>query len=114
MATSPAEVAVSVESALSTTRIRGFAVKLASTSFELNVWIAEGDLARRAQIPQTTWVNGAIQIGESAGAKAFWSCDSHVVSILIGHDDQTWDVGVSVAESTIAEILRQARAVQIY
>ena len=54
-------------------------------------------------------LSGALRIGECAGAPVFWStgAESNSISVLVGHDDQTWDFGVALPASTIGEILKR-------
>ena len=37
-------------------------------------------------------------------AQAHWSCDDAKISILIGHDAETWDIGFWMPELVLAEI----------
>jgi hypothetical protein len=104
------DVSIDVTSSLSRDGSPSFTVALDAPAVEICICLSMDDCKRLAQVTKTPWDNGSIQIGESAGAKVFWSCDSHVVNILIGDDDQTWDIGIFIPESAIEEIMRQIRA----
>ena len=38
----------------------------------------------------------------------FWAYSDATVTLMLGHDDQTWDVAVVVPVSIVDEIVRQA------
>jgi hypothetical protein len=86
-----------------------YGIKISTPDYELNVAVpAPHDLRRVLSDP---WVSGSVKVGESAGAPAFWSVGKDGrVSILVGHDDETWDFGVSVPLATFEEILREVEA----
>ena len=69
-----------------------------------------------ARVRQTPWASGALQIGTSAGAPAWWCVgdadgeDSETMSILVGDDDQSWDISLQMPIATIDEVLRAAAA----
>ena len=49
----------------------------------------------------------------SAGSPAFWCVSDEAdvyLSILVGHDDQTWDIAVSLPLDTIDDIRREIAA----
>lgn len=50
-----------------------------------------------------------MRIGEVAGAPAWWSVDdaAGTLSILVGPDDETWDVGVTLPRGTLEVILTE-------
>ena len=43
--------------------------------------------------------------GPVRGSSVFWSCDGPTASILIGSDDETWDVALVVAVDVIDRIV---------
>jgi DNA polymerase IIIc chi subunit len=47
-------------------------------------------------------------VGESAGAPVFWCCKGNEATLLIGNDDQTWDVAVNFPVRVVDEIVREA------
>src|SRR5690349_10135769 len=68
---------------------------ISSEVFELNVALRISELARLDDVLATPWQGGALHLGTSAGAAAWWSCDDGRVAICVGHDDQTWDFSIS-------------------
>lgn len=86
----------------------GYAIKIVHEAFEMNVWVQRDELTAFAKVIDTKWESsGSMRIGTSAGAPVFWSCDDGRVSVLVGHDDETWDFGVSIPETTLLELVRQ-------
>jgi hypothetical protein len=84
-----------------------YAVKLSSPAYEVNIAIPVAQVEKLKKVPTTPWLSGAMRLGRLAGAAVFWSCDKKKVSILIGHDDQTWDVGIFIPLGTFKTMLRE-------
>jgi hypothetical protein len=71
------------------------------------------ELSILQRVSETDWNSrGSLQIGRSGDAPAFWSSDSEHLSILIGHDDESWDFGVMLPRRTLEDILSEIRAEQ--
>lgn len=105
-----ADVSVSVEADFDE-GAQIYAVKISTPVFEINVRVPSQDIAKFRRVQTTPWENGSLRIGQSAGAPAFWSMsEDGTVGILIGDDDQTWDIAVSVPPDTIDQILREIKA----
>ena len=89
---------------------RTFAAKLAGPLVEINVVLPEGaaDLLERGL--SARWVEGAAAVGTCAGLPVFWSAgEPGLATILIGADDQSWDIGLSVSAAIVEELARQLR-----
>ena len=41
----------------------------------------------------------------------FWSCAREVVTVMIGDDDETWDVAVTIPKEVFVEVVEEVRAV---
>jgi hypothetical protein len=105
-----ADVSVSVEAVLEDGQ-QFYVVKVSRPVFEVNVRVPSRDVQKFTKVRTTPWESGSLRIGESAGAPAFWALsEDGTVSILIGHDDEIWDIAVSVPPDTIEEILREIEA----
>ncbi len=89
------------------------ALKIQGPRYELNVLLSIAELPLLREVLSTRWDSGALRIGSSAGAAAFWawSCEAGEVWVGVGHDDETWDFGVLFPKSDflalIAEIERE-------
>lgn len=87
------------------------AVKVQAVSVEVNIRLNRTDVEALSGIQSADWAKrGSILAGECAGARVFWSADADVASILVGTDDETWDVGVMIPTATVLDIARDARA----
>jgi hypothetical protein len=88
----------------------GLALKLATHEWEVNVYGSVDDLSRLSEIRSTNWSERrSIQAGESAGARAYWASTGDQAALMIGHDDETWDVSVTVPYDVIDEVVREVR-----
>jgi hypothetical protein len=91
----------------------GFAVKIQTEAYELNVRFTKEEIEKLKLVKEARWEErGSLKIGESAGAPAFWSSDGDKVLVLVGHDDETWDFGVTLPLSTVSEMLSEIEAEQ--
>jgi len=84
-----------------------YSVKIGTAAFEINIHLLAKDASKFGSVLAVQWGSGALRIGECAGAPVFWCSveDGSSISVLVGHDDQTWDFGVQLPASTIGEIL---------
>jgi hypothetical protein len=80
--------------------------KISSGDWEVNVRATPHEFATLDAIRSATWASrDSIAVGTSAGAPVFWSCDGSTASILIGSDDETWDVALSVPVDVVDRIV---------
>ena len=88
---------------------RVIALKIQSGSgFEINIKIDEGDVSKLREIPNTDWDSReTLLIGESLGESVFWCVDDERISILIGHDDETWEIGFWIPFSMLDELVSE-------
>jgi hypothetical protein len=49
-------------------------------------------------------------VGESAAAGVFWAADARTATILVGHDDETWDFSDGPARELVDQLLRRIEA----
>jgi len=86
----------------------GILVKLRAPAWEINVRASAGDLRKLDDVRSADWnQRRSIQIGESANASVFWSCRGDEVTLMIGHDDETWDVAVGFPIEVVDAIVRE-------
>jgi len=88
-------------------------LKIQGRDWEMNVWMTKTELALVQNVKSARWSErDSLKIGTCAGVQTFWSCEGGLLSILLGHDDETWDFGVTIPEAEldiiIAEIEREA------
>jgi len=88
----------------------GLVLKLATSDWEVNVYGSAEDLSRLAEIRSANWSERrSIQAGESAGAHAYWASAGDQAALMIGRDDETWDVSVTGPYDVIDEVVREIR-----
>jgi hypothetical protein len=80
-------------------------IKLQANCFEFNVRIPEDQITQLKNVPNIEWENGALKLGKSADADVFWCADGDdFISVMIGHDDQTWDIAFQLPIAVIEDI----------
>lgn len=79
-------------------------LKISHQHFELNLLIPLHDLDLLDHVQYTPHEQGAVRLGMSARADAWWSCDDGMVFIGIGDDDQTWDFGVHIPAKRLPDL----------
>lgn len=84
-------------------------VKLSSRPFELNIRASPAELLTLAEIRKAGWgQRQSLAAGSSAGSPVFWCCLDDTVTVLVGPDDETWDVAVHIPVATVDVICQQA------
>jgi hypothetical protein len=80
-------------------------MKLQTETWELNIWAPIADFVRLGEINGTAWdTRRSLAIGTCADARVYWAISGGQAMILIGHDDETWDIAVAVPLATVHEI----------
>jgi hypothetical protein len=85
------------------------ALKLCSPNLEVNVWLPRADAGMLAAVPGVG--TRAMPLGVAAHSPVHWvRTEDGDVLLLIGDDDQTWDLAISVSATTIDAALSQIHA----
>jgi hypothetical protein len=86
---------------------RLYAVSLSTDTWLAVIHIPPEDAIKLNDVASRSWDDGSLRIGESAAAAAWWSVgdDNETVMILIGHDDETWDISIAIPAATIPDIV---------
>lgn len=93
---------------------RALVLRIHTNMLELNVWIAEHEIALLQRVQCASWdARGSLRIGRSANSPVFWSTTDTELSILVGHDDETWDFGLRLPLSALQQILAEVAADKI-
>jgi hypothetical protein len=82
-------------------------MKLQAKTWELNIWAPVADFVRLDGIQDAAWATRrSLAIGTCADACVYWTIndDQATVTVLIGHDDETWDAAVIIPVETVHEI----------
>jgi len=65
-------------------------------------------LTRHAGIEKTDWAQRrTLKVGTCANAPVWWNERDGTVHILVGNDDEAWDMGVTIPLGTVHEILAE-------
>ena len=84
----------------------GALIKLQGEYWELNIYLTSAELSSLPAVRQATWSDRkTLQLGRTAGSHVFWAVDGDFLSVLVGHDDETWGFGVMVPIEILDEIL---------
>jgi len=83
-------------------------VKLQDETWELNMWATTDELWKLARIEKTDWVQRRmLKVGTCANAPVWWNELDGTVNILVGNDDEAWDMGVTIPLGTVHELLAE-------
>ncbi|MEV6609584.1 hypothetical protein [Kutzneria sp. NPDC051319] len=87
------------------------AVKVQASTWQLNLRASREELSGLDAIRGTDWTaRRCLHIGECAGSGVHWAIDDDTVTILVGEDDETWDVAVSVPVTIVDQIVADCAA----
>lgn len=87
--------------------------------WELNVWATFEDLAKLSGVRAAAWdQRRSIAAGISAGGKVFWcppgdGSDPEIATVLIGHDDEVWDIAFLIPVALVEKVGTLASARQL-
>jgi hypothetical protein len=85
-------------------------VKLQTAEWELNVRATKDEFRQLAVIRDADWVSRrSISVGVVAGAPAYWSSDGRSATVVVGHDDETWDLALTMPVEVVDEVVMGAR-----
>lgn len=87
------------------------AVKLNSNSWELNVRASVEDLRNLGVVRRADWnTRSSLSVGHAAGAMVFWCSDGKSATVMVGFDDETWDISFELPLETVDQIVALADA----
>ncbi|TDD63536.1 hypothetical protein E1293_43105 [Actinomadura darangshiensis] len=80
---------------------------LQSETWELHIRATLANLSRLNGIREASWEERkSLQIGNCAGSPVFWTiAPDDQATLLIGQDDETWDIGLLIPLTTIDKIV---------
>lgn len=82
--------------------------KISSEQFELNVRAARSEFLELQKIRNADWtLRSSLAVGTSAGSPVFWTSDGAMATVLVGADDETWDIAISIPLVVVDDIVRQ-------
>ncbi|MDQ7905333.1 hypothetical protein RB614_12440 [Phytohabitans sp. ZYX-F-186] len=95
-------------------RADGFvAVKLQAPEWELNLRATAADLVTLEGIREADWASRrSLHVGEAAGVRVHWAADGEIATVMVGHDDETWDFAAMLPVASVEGIAAAARQSQ--
>ncbi|WP_433473281.1 hypothetical protein ACQPZP_31170 [Spirillospora sp. CA-142024] len=84
---------------------------LRTERWEVHFWAPLADFSRLSGIRGAHWdERGSLQVGVCAGSPVFWStAGDEQVAVLVGQDDETWDIALMIPLVAVDEIVALAR-----
>lgn len=89
-------------------------VKLQRGDLEVNLRGIAVDFDQLSDLESTDWERRrSIRAGRCLGSRAWWTSDRRAVSLLLGTDDENWDVAVELPLGVGDLIVRETRSVLV-
>lgn len=89
----------------------GFSVKISSPAMEINVWLSDSEAKEFSSVLSHEPSSKAHCLGSAAGSKVHWSRDADDrYYLLVGEDDDTWDIGITINKVTVNAILNALKS----
>lgn len=81
-------------------------LKVQSDTSEINVRASWQQWQTLRDLRPDNWeVRRSLQLGRSAGAQVFWAAHEESVTVLVGADDEVWDIAIELPAPTMRQIL---------
>jgi hypothetical protein len=86
-----------------------------SVPFSLHLWIYGDQIDLIPRVREANWDDRqSLRIGRTAGTAAFWSADAELVSILLGKDDESWDVALRFPVDALDRIYSEVSSLKTW
>jgi len=83
-------------------------VKISTDQWEINIGLTETDIATLKAVRPGSWAEReSLRCGIVGRAPVFWSTKDRYLTLLIGDDDESWDIAVTLPNSTLTTILKE-------
>lgn len=90
-----------------------FTLKISSEGLEINLKLSHQDIKTIINnITNANWeIRNTIKAGVCLGANVFWCCDDNKTSVLllIGQEDETWQIGLKLPFSIINDLQQEIK-----
>ena len=91
----------------------GCLAKLSSATWELNLRARAHEIAALGSIRDADWSSrSSIGVGSVAGARAFWSYADGDVTVVVGQDDETWDLALTMPVIVVDRLVELAASIE--
>ena len=106
-----AEFETSVEDALFENGQPAILLTLSSSSVEVNVWLTVDEADALHRLTTLPCDSRALRLGKCANSQAHWGRDGDkTFYLLVGHDDETWDVGLTLSDSNFSAMINEVES----
>ncbi len=83
-------------------------LKVQSRDAEVNIILSREELEKLKAVSTAKWDNRtSLKLGLCMEKPVFGSLQDGLLSILSGHDDESWDVGIWLPESMLRELYEE-------
>lgn len=83
-------------------------MKVQTDHYEVNIWLTESEVNELQSNDPGEWCSrGALRVGKCAESSVYWNIHGDFLSIIIGHDEESWSISFSLPVAALAQI-RQA------
>ena len=83
-------------------------LKITSETWELNIFISKEELELFQNVKDADWKErNSLIIGKCLNHPTYWSYEKEKISILVGKDDECWEVGVLVEDKYLEYFLTE-------
>jgi hypothetical protein len=80
-------------------------VKIQSSTWELNLYVTPTELLSIAEVRAATWNDrSSYRLGAVGRMPAWWCVDGDEMDVLIGEDDETWEIALRMPTSVLDQI----------
>ena len=103
-------LAISADLAQFSSGEQAILLKISSAKLELNVWLLPAEIHRLGTLSERAPELKSPRLGQSVGQSVHWSRDEHGrYYLLVGEDDETWDIGVALDAVEFEAILHAVK-----
>ncbi|MFT3662766.1 MAG: hypothetical protein QM809_15705 [Gordonia sp. (in: high G+C Gram-positive bacteria)] len=79
---------------------------LTEGAWQLRIRATPTEFARLRDVRAASWADRtSIRAGTVAGTPVFFSCEGDTVTLLVGHDDETWELAVELPVGLVDELV---------
>lgn len=85
-----------------------FVLKIQTETYEINISLRSDEADAMSNVRTANWdERGSLALGRMAGVRVFWCSEKDSVSVMVGHDAETWDLCVTLPIRTLEDILKE-------
>ena len=83
----------------------GWTLLVQCPAYDMTIWASREELLELSNVPALTG-DRSLALGRTAGSRVFWGrSEAGDIYVLVGHDDETWEIGVTIPEEAFRRLL---------